>query len=176
MHWYAATEDITSAGLYFCSWIKHIMLIPNTFLATEAWRILLSKGVHLDRGRAARLMRLTLRWGYEQFLKVGRTECILNLNGGPNWANNNADSQFWTLQIRLGSTSSRCTVALVHFSAYKARNSTRIRVDSTSKSALKAPAECTAFKTPSGHIVLVVLNKGSLSTTAVQCDVRKKLY
>ena len=90
----------------------------------------------------------------------------MNLNGGPNWANNECDSPIiLDTANKTRFYKQPMYYALAHFSAYVPRNSTRILVDSTSKSVLKAPMECTAFKTPSGHIVLVVLNKGPLSTT-----------
>lgn len=170
VHWYAATEDITPAGLYFGFMNKTHHAYPNYFLlATEACEGFLpwSKGVHLGSWARGETYAHDIIGDMNNFA-TGWTDwnAFLNLDGGPNWANNECDSPIiLDTANKTRFYKQPMYYALAHFSAYVPRNSTRILVDSTSKSVLKAPMECTAFKTPSGHIVLVVLNKGPLSTT-----------
>ena len=171
VHWYAATEDITPSGLYFGFMNKTHTDYPSFFLlATEACEGFLpwSKGVELGSWTRGETYAHDIIGDINNWA-TGWTDwnAFLDLKGGPNWANNECDSpiildtenttQFYKQPMYY---------ALAHFSSYVPKGSVRIDVQSESTSILKAPMECTGFKTPDGHIVLVVLNKGLVSSDA----------
>jgi glucosylceramidase len=171
VHWYAATEDITPHELYFGFMNKTHTKYPNFFLlATEACEGFLpwSKGVELGSWTRGETYAHDIIGDINNWA-TGWTDwnAFLDLKGGPNWANNECDSPIiLDTNNKTKFYKQPMYYTLAHFSSFVPKNSVRVGLQSTTTSAFKAPMECTGFKTPSGYIVLVVLNKGLLSTDA----------
>ena len=92
---------------------------------------------------------------------VGWTDwnIALDLSGGPNWAKNVVDAPI-LIDTEAGDTFYKNPMYyyLGHFSKFIKPGSVRIAVESTAN-IISAPMETTAFLTPVGEVIVVVLNR-----------------
>ena len=172
LHWYAATEDILPSALYFGLMNKTHHDFPDFFmLATEACEGFLpwSQGPRLGDWTRAETYAHDIAGDLNNYA-IGWTDwnAFLDVKGGPNWAKNECDSPIiLDTENKTRFYKQPMFYALAHFSHFLPQGSKRLGVQSTSSSPiLDAPMEVTAFKTPNGSVVLVVINKGELSRSA----------
>jgi glucosylceramidase len=168
VHWYASVEDLLP---HFDQMNDAHEKYPDKYImATEACEGFLpwSQGPYLgsfSRGEtyAHDILQDLNNWA------VGWTDwnALLNMTGGPNWANNEVDCPILLDDDNETYHKQPMYYALGHFSKFILPGSVRIQVNSTSTHHIvEAPMEATGFLRPDGLIVMVILNRDHTSLSS----------
>ena len=161
VHWYASVEDLFPQFVHMDA--AHVKYPDKYIMATEAcegflpWR----QGPQLCSLARGETYAHDILQDLNHYA-VGWTDwnALLNMTGGPNWANNEVDAPILLDHDSKTLHKQPMFYALGHFSKFILPGSIRIGMNSSSTHPTVAPPmECTGFLRPDGLIVLVVLNR-----------------